>query len=104
MIDKEQLEQEYLRIKKQRKLQQLKLNYLIATNEMSLSEVIKKAVEENEKNKLNECVDIISTYCKGQKTCLHCMFFDENGHTLCKLKNATSPALWNDKKKGDYYD
>lgn len=98
MIDKEQLEQEYLRIKKQRILQQLKLDYLIATNETNLSQVIKKAVEENEKNKLNECLDIISAYCRGHKTCLYCMFFDKNGHTLCKLKNATSPASWNENK------
>lgn len=82
-------------------LQQLKLEYLLATNDMSLSQVIKKAVEENEKKKLSECVDIISTYCRGQKTCLHCMFFDENGRTLCKLKNATSPALWKDKDKAE---
>ena len=74
----------------------LELDYLIANNDMKLSQVIKKAVEENERNKLNECVDIISAYCRGQKTCLHCMFFEENGHTLCKLKNATSPASWND--------
>jgi hypothetical protein len=77
--------------------EQLKLDYLIATNKMSLSEVIKKAVEENEKNKLKECVDIISTYCEGQETCLHCMFFDEYGNTFCKLKNAPSPASWNDR-------
>ena len=79
------------------KLEQLKLDYLIANNDMKLSQVIKKAVEENEKNKLKECVDIISTYCEGQKTCLHCMFFDENGHTLCKLKNAPSPVSWRDR-------
>ena len=97
MIDKEQLEQEYLKIKKQRKLQQLKLDYLIANNDMKLSQVIKKAVEENEKNKLKECADIISTYCEEQETCLHCMFFDEDGNTFCKLKNAPSPASWNDR-------
>lgn len=78
------------------KLEQLKLDYLIANNDMKLSQVIKKAVEENEKNKLKECVDIISTYCEGQETCLHCMFFDEYGHTFCKLKNTPSPVSWKD--------
>lgn len=78
-------------------LQQLKLDYLLATNDIDLSQVVEKIVEENEKKIVNDSIDIISAYCKGQKTCLHCMFFEENGHTLCKLKNATSPASWNDK-------
>ena len=101
------------------KLEQLQFDYLEAKGEMEayqsdekcahkkaiewenkmkeIEEKIKEIEDNGEKNKLLDCVDFISRYCRGQETCYHCMFYDENGDTSCMLKNAMNPAIWNDK-------
>jgi SMC interacting uncharacterized protein involved in chromosome segregation len=50
-----------------------------------------KEIEEN-KYKLNKCIDLIKHYCAG-KRCSECMFFDEYGRTLCQLNNV-NPTQW----------
>lgn len=101
------------------KLEQLKLDYtrlktdlefyknhekevhdfaLECENKMKIIEKEIEDIEDNgEKNKLFACIDFISKYCRGQETCYHCMFYDENGCTRCMLKNAMNPAIWLDK-------
>ena len=103
MKDTEQLELEYLRIKNERNLhlidEKRAHKAVIACQEKMKQ--LKRDIEEFEKDNLNEklldCVDFISRYCRGQETCYHCLFYDENGSTRCALRNAMNPAIWNDK-------
>lgn len=103
MKDTEQLELEYLRIKNERNLHLIdeKRAHKAVIECQEKMKQLKRDIEGFEKDNLNEklldCVDFISTYCEEQETCLHCMFFDEYGNTFCKLKNAPSPASWNDR-------
>lgn len=103
MTKLEQLKSEYSRIKKdlefyQNHERETHKNAEDCEKKMKIIEEKIKEIEDNgKKNKLLDCVDFISRYCRGQETCYHCMFYDENGCTRCMLKNAMNPAIWNDK-------